>query len=255
MTHAGYFEGTGGFSLAAEWLGMETVYTCELDEFRHNWLKYRFKNAHHEKDIRETNGFKADLFTAGFPCQDVSSANANPTGGKGLDGEQSGLWHEMFRIVAAHRPDYLLVENSPRLVHRGLHTILRQLAAIGYDAEWFCTGKRELGFPDFRKRLFLVSYPVQKRLDNLTVFNRHAYAASRNCYAKEKSIFHEISRMDGYESWRKTVAHLCKSDSGLPEGVVKNEIMAYGDAVCPHVAYVVMHMILQYENILKNIRN
>jgi hypothetical protein len=32
---------------------------------------------------------------------------------------------------------------------------------------------------------------------------------------------HEISRMDGCESWRKTVAHLCKSDSGLPEGVVK----------------------------------
>ena len=254
MTHAGYFEGIGGFSLAAEWLGIETVYTCENDDFRHQWLKHRFKKAHHEKDIRETEGCKADLFTAGFPCQDVSAVNAADGGGKGLDGEQSGLWHEMFRIVVAHRPQYLLVENSPRLVHRGLHTILRQLAAIGYDAEWFVTGKRELGFPDFRKRLFLVSYPLQKRLDNVTVFNPRAYAESRKRYSREKSIFREIGRMDNRLCWEKTVADLCACDSGLSEGVVKDEIMAYGDAVCPHVAFVVMDMILQYENKLKSMK-
>jgi DNA (cytosine-5)-methyltransferase 1 len=247
MTHAGYFEGIGGFSLAAEWLGIDTVYTCENDDFRHEWLKYRFKNAKHEKDIRETAGYPADIFTAGFPCQDVSGANSMPTGGKGLDGERSGLWHEMFRIVVAHRPDYLLVENSPRLVHRGLHTILRQLAAIGYDAEWFVTGKRELGFPDFRKRLFLVSYPMQKRLDNTSVFNVRAYAESRKCYDGQKHIFREVSRMDSREGWEKTVADLCASDSGLSADVVKDEIMAYGDAVCPHVAFVVMHMIFQYQ--------
>ena len=88
MTHAGYFEGIGGFSLAAEWLGIKTVYTCEIDEFRHNWLKQRFSNATHEKDIRQTDGHPADIFTGGFPCQDVSIANHR---GKGIDGNQSGL--------------------------------------------------------------------------------------------------------------------------------------------------------------------
>ena len=247
MTHAGYFEGIGGFSLAAEWLGIETVYTCEIDEFRHNWLKYRFSNAIHEnKDIRETDGHSADIFTGGFPCQDISCAKPD---GKGIDGERSGLWHELYRITARRRPRYLLLENSPMLVHKGLRTILRQLAAIGYDAEWDVLSKRSLGFADIRKRLFLVAYPFENRVDNTKIFTQIAYQTSRKALKQKNNLsFDAVHGICGLEIQHVPIPELIQSDTGLSAGLVENEIKAYGDAVCLHVAFVVMHMILQYEN-------
>jgi len=249
MTHSDYFAGIGGFSLAAEWLGIETVYTCENNEFRHNWLKYRFRDATHEKDITKTDGYPADIFTGGFPCQDVSAANPF---GKGIDGGRSGLWNELYRIVAKHRPRYLLLENSPRLVHRGLRTILRQIAAIGYDAEWNVFSKRTLGFPDIRKRLFLVAYPSEIGCyPNNKVFNKKYFDNSKSALF-QNMVCNQSYGTNCLEIQREAITKLIQDDTGIPEELVKNEIEAYGDAVCPHVAFVVMHMIVQYENRISN---
>ena len=244
MTHADYFAGIGGFSLAAEWSGVNTVYTCENDEFRHNWLKYRFSNAIHEKDITQTDGYPADIFTGGFPCQDVSAANP---AGKGIDGGRSGLWHELYRITAKRRPRYLLLENSPRLVHRGLPAILRQLAAIGYDAEWDVFSKRSLGFPDIRKRLFLVAYPVQIRLDTAKVFTQIAYYYGRKEVKKKIEFLSKTTGVSGLEIRNASIPELIQGDTGLSKELAEAGIAAYGDAVCPYVAFMVMNMILQYE--------
>jgi len=253
LTHADYFAGIGGFSLAAEWLGIETVYTSENDDFRHNWLKHRFNNAIHEKDITQTEGYPADIFTGGFPCQDISAANPK---GKGVDGgERSGLWHELFRVTAKHRPRYLLLENSPRLIHRGLRNILGQLASIGYDAEWNVFSKRTLGFADIRKRLFLVAYPMQIRLDSAKVFTQVAYYNGRKAIKQKIDFLSTVTGIYSLEIRNTPIPELIQSDAGLSAELVKNEIMAYGDAVCPHVAFVVMHMILQYEVKLKTFNN
>ncbi|MEB5150240.1 DNA cytosine methyltransferase, partial [Pseudomonas aeruginosa] len=80
MTHAGYFEGIGGFTVGATRAQVETIYTCELDDFCNDWLNYILPNATHERDIITATGSYADIFTAGFPCQDISRAN---TKGKG----------------------------------------------------------------------------------------------------------------------------------------------------------------------------
>ena len=246
MTHSDYFAGIGGFSLAAEWLGIKTVYTCENDEFRHNWLKYRFSDATHEKDITRTDGHAADIFTGGFPCQDISCANPN---GKGIDGERSGLWYELYRITAKHRPRYLLLENSPQLVHRGLRTILRQIAAIGYNAEWDVFTKKTLGFPDIRKRIFLVAYPNEiGRFPSDAIFNRKYFEQSIKEAIKRFNIYPDFSRIYSFKIQHEAIPELIQSDTRLSEELVKNEIAAYGDAVCPYVAFVVMHMILQYED-------
>lgn len=249
MTHAGYFEGIGGFSLAAEWLGIETVYTCEIDDFRHNWLTKRFVNAKHERDITKTKGCAADIFTAGFPCQDVSSAN---TRGKGIEGERSGLWHEMYRIVKRRRPKYLLLENSPRLIHKGLNTILGQLAAIGYDAEWNILSKQAIGFKDVRKRLFIIAYPNKiGRLPNISIFNRKSYENGIKALGGQKRLLNQSDGVGSLEIRSVPIPELLSSDAGLPEELVASEIMAYGDAVCPHIAFLAMHMIVQYDKIIQ----
>ena len=161
MTHAGYFEGIGGFSLGAERAGIKTIYTCEFDEFRHNWLKHYLPHATHEKDINEAKGCYADIFTAGFPCQDISSAN---TRGEGIHGKRSGLFFVFMEHVCSFRPRYVCLENSPNVISKGyLLDILRPFAEIGYNAEWQVISKHPFGYPDERRRFILVAYSSEER--------------------------------------------------------------------------------------------
>lgn len=51
MKHIGLFEGIGGFSLAARWIGWETVAWCEIDTFCQKVLKHHFPEAQDFKDI------------------------------------------------------------------------------------------------------------------------------------------------------------------------------------------------------------
>lgn len=94
-----------------------------------------------------------DIVTGGFPCQDISAAGK----GAGITGERSGLWSEMARIIGEVRPRYVLVENSPMLSIRGLGTVLGDLAALGFDAEWGCISAAETGAPHKRDRMWIVA--------------------------------------------------------------------------------------------------
>jgi DNA (cytosine-5)-methyltransferase 1 len=80
-----------------------------------------------------------DVISGGFPCQDISIAGK----GAGITGERSGLWREFARIICEVRPRYVLVENSPALVARGLGTVLGDLAQMGFDARWGVFGADE----------------------------------------------------------------------------------------------------------------
>lgn len=95
-----------------------------------------------------------DVVSGGFPCQDISAAGT----GAGLDGERSGLWVEMARIIGEVRPAFCFVENSPMLTSRGLGTVLGDLAALGYDAEWGVLGAADVGAPHKRERCWIVAY-------------------------------------------------------------------------------------------------
>lgn len=94
-----------------------------------------------------------DVVSGGFPCQDISAAGK----GAGLDGERSGLWSEMSRIIGEVRPRFALVENSPVLTSRGLGVVLGDLAALGYDARWGVLGAIDTGAPHKRERIWIVA--------------------------------------------------------------------------------------------------
>jgi DNA (cytosine-5)-methyltransferase 1 len=94
-----------------------------------------------------------DVVSGGFPCQDISAAGK----GAGLDGERSGLWKQMSRIIGEVRPQFALVENSPVLTSRGLGTVLGDLAAMGYDARWGVLGAIDAGAPHKRERIWIVA--------------------------------------------------------------------------------------------------
>jgi DNA (cytosine-5)-methyltransferase 1 len=96
---------------------------------------------------------RVDVVSGGFPCTDISAAGR----GAGIDGEASGMWRHMARIVGEVRPRHVLVENSPMLVRRGLARVLGDLAALGYDARWGVLGAAHAGAPHQRDRIWIVA--------------------------------------------------------------------------------------------------
>jgi DNA (cytosine-5)-methyltransferase 1 len=77
-------------------------------------------------------------------------------GGAGIDGERSGMWGEMARIIYEVRPKFVFVENSPMLTSRGLGRVLGNLASMGFDARWGVLGAADVGAKHQRDRIWIV---------------------------------------------------------------------------------------------------
>lgn len=156
------FSGIGGFSLGLERAGMRTVAFCEIDPFCRSVLAERWPAVPCYSDVRELSadrlgrdGIQADLICGGFPCQDISHAAGAKA--KGLEGERSGLWFEMRRLVRELRPAWVLVENVPRLRTLGADTVLADLAEAGYTARPVVVGAIHAGADHIRKRVWILA--------------------------------------------------------------------------------------------------
>jgi len=157
------FAGAGGGILGGQLLGWRTVCAVEVEPFCRDILLRRQNDGHLDPfplwdDVRTFDGRPwrgvVDVVSGGFPCQDISSCNHNATG---IEGERSGLWTEMARIIGEVRPRFVLVENSPMLVGRGLARVLGDLAEVGpYDCRWGCIGADDASAPHVRKRCWIV---------------------------------------------------------------------------------------------------
>lgn len=110
MIHGSLFSGIGGFDLAAEWLGWNNAFHCEINEFCNIILKYHFPNAEHYTDITKTDFSKwqgqIDVLSGGFPCQPFSVAGKR----KGAD-DNRYLWPQMLRAIREIRPSWIVGEN------------------------------------------------------------------------------------------------------------------------------------------------
>ena len=157
------FAGAGGGILGGHLLGWRTVCAVEYDCYAAAVLCQRQNDGVLPAfpiwdDVRTFDGRPwrgvVDVVSGGFPCQDISAAGT----GAGLDGERSGLWVEMARIIGEVRPGFCFVENSPVLTSRGLGRVLGDLAALGYDAEWGVLGAAAVGAPHQRDRIWIMAY-------------------------------------------------------------------------------------------------
>lgn len=96
-----------------------------------------------------------------------AKTSASAGGGAGLDGERSGLWGEMARIIREVRPRIVLVENSPMLTSRGLGRVLGDLAGMGFDARWGVFYASTIGAAHHRARFYMVAYTDRTELEGL----------------------------------------------------------------------------------------
>jgi len=169
MNELALFAGAGGGILGGKLLGWRTVCAVEIDSYARRVLLARQADGCLEPfpiwdDVTTFDGHRwcgsVDVVSGGFPCQDISSAGK----GAGLDGERSGLWAEMARIVSEVQPAFVWVENSPMLLVRGIDRVLWDLAALGYDARWGIVSAANAGAPHKRERIWILAYSKGVRL-------------------------------------------------------------------------------------------
>lgn len=127
-----------------------------------------------EKDFKQIPNH--DLLVGGFPCQDYSVARtANQA--KGIYGKKGVLWWSIYNILnkkGKNAPSFLMLENVDRLLKspsaqrgRDFAVMLGSLADLGYVVEWRVINAADYGFPQRRRRVFIMGYKKGTKPYNL----------------------------------------------------------------------------------------
>lgn len=194
-------------------------------------------------DVRSFDGKSwcgvVDIISGGFPCQDVSAAGAR----RGLQGEMSGLWIELRRIIGEVLPSFVFVENSPELIRRYGNEFFASMAGLGYDSEWGIVSASMAGFNHIRERSYIISYPnslgfqhlgrVCERLSTYEKKNTEERGADRVTFI----IQNNEMAFSKWRSERQVVTPrplLVRSNDGIQ--VVVERIRRCGNAVVPQQA-------------------
>lgn len=155
LTHGSCFSGAcDGFTVAADSLGIATLWHCEADKWRREQLQKNYPTAIIYEDVRTMHEVPyVDIISAGFPCQDISIAGKMA----GLSGNKSSLFYELTKLVSKVLPKYLVLENSPNIVNIGLYDVIASIAALGYDAQWGCIPLTSFGLPVKSTRWYCIA--------------------------------------------------------------------------------------------------
>lgn len=170
MKFIDFFAGIGGFRLGLERTRLhQCVASCEIEDGPTSVVRDQFAYVPHWRDICEVQAKdlpRASLWTAGFPCQDVSAAGPRLS----LAAPRSGLVWEVLRLLReglsiGRAPTWVLLENVPgALVRgRGWGDLPRALSQIGYLGAWRVLDARGFGVPQHRSRVFLLARLARAR--------------------------------------------------------------------------------------------
>jgi DNA (cytosine-5)-methyltransferase 1 len=170
MKHASLFSGIGGFDLAAQWMGWENVFHCEINPFGQQVLKHYWPNSILYDDITKTDFTihrgNIDILTGGFPCQPYSAA------GKRLGTEDDRhLWPSMLRAIREIQPTWVVGENVRGLTNWNGGLVFDEmqadLEAAGYSVQSFLLPAAGVGAPHERYRIWFVAYNSNARIESM----------------------------------------------------------------------------------------
>ena len=173
------FAGVGGFRLGLERGGWDVVWSNQWEpstrrQHASEIYTTRFGDSGHtNRDIQhilddvEAGTYEIpshDLLVGGFPCQDYSVARVLSQA-SGIVGQKGVLWWEILRLLHQSRPRFVVLENVDRLLKspatqrgRDFAVMLSCLSHEGYVVEWRVLNAAEYGFPQKRRRVFIVGY-------------------------------------------------------------------------------------------------
>jgi len=231
------FSGIGGFELGFEATGrFKTLWQVERDSYATQVLAKHWPDVVRHDDVCTWPNKKTqpvDVIIGGFPCQDISYAGK----GAGLDGERSGLFYELMRIVRVVGPKYVVFENVAALFTRGMDQVLGTLASRGYDAEWEVVSAASVGAPHRRDRVFIIGYLADSD-------DKQCKGCEQETLRRKSRVSRESGRSssDQRGMWA-TEPSVDRVVNGFPKRM--DRLRCLGNAVVPQVAQVVAERLLE----------
>ena len=176
------FAGVGGFRLGLEPHGWQTVWASQWEPSTKTQHAADCYRSHFEPDVLSNDDINAvveemdregwdgfpdhELLVGGFPCQDYSVAKVRSQA-HGIVGKKGVLWWAIKSIIENKKPQFVFLENVDRLLKsptsqrgRDFAIILACFSDLGYLVEWRVVNAADYGFPQRRRRVFLVAHRV-----------------------------------------------------------------------------------------------
>lgn len=165
------FSGIGGFSLGLERAGFETAAFCEVETYCQHVLAKNFPGTPIFGDIKELEiersgrnsiaRYKGNVLNlgevagicGGFPCQPYSTA-----GKQRAKNDDRDLWPEMFRLIKAVGPTWVIGENVANFTNLEFTRTKFNLESIGYEVLPFNIPACAVQAPDERKRVWIIAH-------------------------------------------------------------------------------------------------
>lgn len=173
------FAGIGGFHLALKTLGMQCVFTSEIDQYARKTYLANFKDKYLKNkelfagdiwnvDIKKIPDF--DILCAGFPCQPFSQAGLK----KGFkDNKDGNLFYSILEILQIKKPTVFFLENVRYLKNHNngstFKFIRKSLKNLNYTFDFKILKASDFGVPQHRPRIYLIGFykpHLKKNLKN-----------------------------------------------------------------------------------------
>jgi len=208
----------------------------------------KFKDNNHSREdigkVKLKDIPNHDVLVGGFPCQDYSVANSLRTAG-GILGKKGVLWWEIERIINKKKPKYLILENVDRLLkspasQRGkdFAVMLACLNDHGYAVEWRVINAADFGFPQRRKRVFIVAYldeqnrnilknafkhMTEENFDAFTIDGKLNEVSKRFGKRRKKSLFQNSGHSIGRKVFTSTLKYPEPSSKKVLGDILEND--------------------------------
>lgn len=151
-----FCSGYGGLDLAvARVLDVEPAWFADPDPGAAAILAHHWPTVPNLGDITSVTWddvTRVDIVTGGYPCQPFSVAGKR----KGTS-DARHLWPYIARALRVLRPRFAFFENVANHLRLGFDTVLADLAALGFDAEWVTVRASGVGAAHARRRLFVLA--------------------------------------------------------------------------------------------------
>lgn len=181
------FAGIGGFRLAADENGLETIWANDIDSMAVKVYKSNFgDNAIVEGDINQYIDIipNHDFLTGGFPCQPFSKAGKK----QGINDYRGTLFESIIKILQTKTPHYFLLENVNSLLYmnNGKHfqTILLALSELNYKIEWRVYDAASFGLPQHRERVIITGIQNANPCDSVLIDSKDEFLVKDNYIEK-----------------------------------------------------------------------
>ena len=214
MNHLDLFSGIGGFKLAAQWAGFNTIGFSEIEPYASKILAQHWPHIQNYGDITQIDPNQIiedhgtiELITGGFPCQPFSVAGKQ-RGAK----DDRHLWPAMFKLISQLKPTWVLGENVAGIVDMELENCLTDLEREGYEVQPIIIPACAVDAKHRRDRVWILGYSQHARRNGSKDGESSQERSNRDTPRKIQTVQPKGSS-DSWQSHAETMANT--SSQGL----------------------------------------